>query len=66
MKIFEISLIVISALLILSTLICGTWIRSAVEHQTPESIQFHFQIGVATVLVTILTLGVSFVRILRM
>jgi hypothetical protein len=66
MKVFEISLIVISALLILSTLICGMWIRSAVPNQTPESIRFHFQIGLATVLTTLLTLTVGCVRALRM
>ena len=66
MKTLEISLIALTALLILSTMICGLWIHSAVENQTADSIRFHMQIGLATVILTIATLTVSFVRVLRM
>ena len=66
MKTLEISLIALTALLILSTMICGLWIHSAVENQTADSIRFHMQIGLATVVLTIATLTVSFVRVLRM
>ena len=66
MKTIEISLIALTALLILSTMICGLWIHSAVENQTADSIRFHMQIGLATVILTLATLTVSFVRVLRM
>ena len=66
MKTLEISLIALTALLILSTMICGLWIHSAVENQTADSIRFHMQIGLATVILTLATLTVSFVRVLRM
>ena len=66
MKTLEITLIALTALLILSTMICGLWIHSAVENQTADSIRFHLQIGVATVILTLATLTVGFVRVLRM
>ena len=66
MKTLEISLIALTALLILSTMICGLWIHSVVENQTADSIRFHMQIGLATAILTIATLTVSFVRVLRM
>ena len=65
MKTLEITLIALTALLILSTLICGLWINSAVENQTADSIRFHLQIGVASVILTLATLTVSFVRVLH-
>jgi|AP12_2_1047962.scaffolds.fasta_scaffold61328_2 hypothetical protein len=66
MKTLEISLISLSALLILSTMICGMWIHSSVANQTADSIRFHMQIGVATVIATVATLTVSFLRVIRM
>ena len=66
MKTLEITLIALTALLILSTMICGLWIHSAVENQTADSIRFHLQIGVATVILTLATLTVGFVRVLRL
>ena len=66
MKTLEIALIALTALLILSTLICGLWINSAVENQTSDSIRFHMQIGVASVILTVATLTVSFMRVIRM
>jgi hypothetical protein len=66
MKTLEITLIALTTLLILSTLICGLWINSAVENQTADSIRFHLQIGVATVILTLVTLTVSFMRVLHM
>ena len=65
MKTLEITLIALTALMILSTLICGLWINSAVENQTADSIRFHLQIGVASVILTLATLTVSFGRVLR-
>jgi len=66
MKTLEITLIALTALFILSTMICGIWIHSAVENQTADSIRFHMQIGVASVILTLATLAVSFVRVLKM
>jgi len=66
MKTLEITLIALTALFILSTMICGLWIHSTVENQTADSIRFHMQIGAASVLLTIATLTISFVRVLRM
>ena len=66
MKTLEISLIALSALLIPSTMICGMWIHSSVTNQTADSIRFHMQIGVATVIATLATLTVSFLRVIRM
>ena len=66
MKTLEITLIALSTLLILSTMICGMWIHSSVANQTADSIRFHLQIGIATVILTLVTLTVSFLRVLRM
>jgi hypothetical protein len=66
MKTLEITLNVLSSLLILSTMICGLWINSSVANQTADSIRFHLQIGIATVILTLVTLTVSFLRVFRM
>ena len=66
MKTLEITLIALTALLILSTMICGLWIHSAVENQTADSIRFHLQIGAATVIATLAALTFSFLRVIRM
>lgn len=47
-------------------MICGMWIHSSVVNQTADSIRFHMQIGLATVILTLATLTVSFVHVLRM
>ena len=65
MKTLEITLIVLTTLFILSTMICGLWIHSAVENQIADSIRFHLQIGVASVILTLATLTISFMRVLR-
>lgn len=45
---------VTSILLLLSTLICGMWIRS--KHITePSSLNFHMQIGILTVAVCLIS-----------
>lgn len=49
MKIFSIIVAVITGLLLLSTLICGAWIRAKGLMDT-ESLRFHMQIGVTSVI----------------
>ena len=66
MKTLEITLMALSTLLILSTMICGMWIHSSVVNQTADSIRFHMQIGIATVILTFAALAVSFLRVTRM
>ncbi len=62
MKTVSIILGSISVLLLLSTLICGFWIRSQSAAGTPpdaSSITFHMQIAVATAIFVLAALGVS-------
>jgi cytochrome b561 len=52
---------VVSILLLLSTLICGLWMKAqpAVD---PSSVNFHVTLGIATVIVTLITLVLVFIR----
>ncbi len=49
MKIFSIVISVITGLLLLSTLICGSWIK-AKNLTDAGSLQFHMQIGITSVI----------------
>ncbi len=52
----------ISGLMLVSTLICGFWIRS--QGSTPESLAFHGRFAVATSLVTLSALAVLLIQAL--
>ena len=65
MKTTIIILAVISALLIVSTVICGLWIKNSGEADE-SSIKFHLQIGLTTLLFTLVTLTLSVVQIVRL
>ncbi len=49
MRTIELILAIVASLLLLSTLICGLWIRST-GNTGPSSLNFHMMIGIATVL----------------
>lgn len=50
MKIISILTGIITVLLLLSTLLCGLWIKSHNLNNNTESLVFHTKIGVATVI----------------
>jgi cytochrome b561 len=52
---------VVSILLLLSTLICGLWMK-AQPTVDPSSFNFHVTLGIATVIVTLITLVLVFIR----
>jgi hypothetical protein len=64
MKIVVLILSIVSILMLLSTLICGLWIRNAGDKITDmaSSLNFHMSIGVATVVITVITLIVVLIR----
>jgi len=63
MKILIAILAALSTLLLLSTVICGVWIRFSGEVVEQSSINFHMGIAVLSVGVTILTVILAAVRI---
>lgn len=67
MKIITIIMTSLSALFLLSVLICGLWIKAqkATQAITEDSINFHANLGVASVVITLLTLGIIFFRYVR-
>jgi len=63
MNAISISLSGFSGLLLLSTLICGLWLRS---HGVPaESVQFHVNIAILAVISSIATIIALLVMVLR-
>ena len=63
MKTTSIILSSLSILMVLSQLICGLWLAS--HGADPSSISFHVRFGIATVLLTLVTLTVLLVFGLR-
>jgi hypothetical protein len=63
MKTLLIILISISILLLLSTLICGLWIRNNAEQVEPSSIDFHMSIGIATVVLSTATMVLALFKV---
>lgn len=63
MKTASIILSSLTLLMILSQLICGLWMRSNDYEQS--SIAFHSQLGIATVVMTVITLIVMLVYIFK-
>jgi hypothetical protein len=64
MKIAITILSILSILMLFSTLICGLWIHNAGDKITDlaSSINFHLRIGVATVIITVVTLVLVMIR----
>ena len=63
MKIASIVLSSLTILMTLSQLICGLWIQS--QGADPESIAFHSRLGMATVLVAVITVIVMLVFVIK-
>ncbi|MHB8087845.1 MAG: hypothetical protein ACYDH2_06300 [Anaerolineaceae bacterium] len=59
MKIAYTVLAVISILFVLFTLICGLWIKT---HPDPASTQFHMRLGIGTVVFSIITMIIGFLK----
>lgn len=57
----------LSGLFLLSVLICGIWIRTqkATLVAPEDAISFHANLGVATVFVTLLTIGILCLKYVR-
>jgi cytochrome b561 len=64
MKTLPLVMVGISTILLLSTLVCGLWLRFAGEAVTnrAESVQFHMILGIATTIIVLVTLGIVLVR----
>ena len=56
MGIFEISMIVLTLILMFSTIICGLWIEYSGEEKKASDIKFHMVIALLTVLLSIITI----------
>ncbi|MHA2202925.1 MAG: hypothetical protein ACW991_04490 [Candidatus Hodarchaeales archaeon] len=56
MSILEISMIVITFVLMFSTTVCGLWIEYSGEEKDPSAIKFHMAIALVTVLSAVLTI----------
>jgi hypothetical protein len=63
MKSILIILIGISILLMLSTLICGLWIRNNAEQVETSSIDFHMTIGIASVVLSAATMVLAIFKV---
>ena len=63
MKIASIILSSLTILMVLSQLICGLWLQS--NGSEPSSIVFHSQLGIATVVMTVITIIVMLVYIFK-
>ena len=57
----------LSVILLLSTIVCGLWIRSGGEKVTDveSSVKFHLGIGVLTALSTLVTIVLAVVKFLK-
>ncbi len=64
MKTLFMSGAVLTGLMLASTVICGLWLKS---HQPvdPSSLQFHLMIALASLVLTIATLGVGAALVMR-
>jgi hypothetical protein len=49
MRLFAVLFSILTGLLLLSTLICGLWIRAQKDPVDPSSVQFHTTIAIASV-----------------
>lgn len=67
MKILAIIMSVLSGLFLLSVLICGLWIKTqkATLAVPQEAVNFHVNLGIATVVVTLLTIVILVFKYVR-
>ena len=67
MKLIAIIMSSLSGLSLLSVLICGLWIKTQkASLAVPEdAINFHVNLGIATVVVSLLTIGILFLKYVR-
>jgi hypothetical protein len=65
MKTILIGLAGLTALLLLSTLICGLWLRFSGRPVEQSSLDFHLWMAVGSVGATFVTLGLAIVNLLR-
>ncbi len=56
MGIIEISMIIITFILMFSTMICGLWIEYSGEEKDPSAIKFHMVIALLTTISSIITI----------
>lgn len=64
MKIFSMMFAIITGLLLFSTLVCGLWIR-ANEVSEASSLNFHMNIGIATVIFSTTSVTLLFLMSLK-
>lgn len=57
---------ILSGLLIFSTVTCGLWIRNNGEAVDESSLVFHMAIGLATALVTAITVVLGLISVYRL
>ncbi|MFZ5945572.1 MAG: hypothetical protein ACOYVD_15860 [Bacillota bacterium] len=67
MKIITTLMSLLSSFLLLSVLICGLWIKTkkATLAIPEDAINFHVNLGVATVIITVVTIGLLFFKFVR-
>jgi hypothetical protein len=65
MKIALISLAILTALLLLSTLICGLWLRFSGQPADKSSLDFHLWIALGAIGATLVTLVLAVVNTVR-
>jgi hypothetical protein len=63
MKLITIVLISLSTLLMLSTVICGAWLKS--KGADPEGIAFHLKIAIPTLLLSAATVIFLIMRVMK-
>ena len=63
MKTLPIILSSLSVLMLLSTLICGLWLRS--NGAPADSVAFHAKLAIPTVIITLITFVVLIVRVMK-
>lgn len=64
MRVFQIIMAVITAILMFSTTVCGLWIKSQGDNITDKtgSLQFHTTIGIATAISVAILLITVFIK----
>lgn len=67
MRIITIIMSSLSGLLLLAVLICGLWIKTqkATLAVPDDAINFHINLGVVTVVITLLTIGLLYFKAMR-
>jgi hypothetical protein len=63
MKTLTIVLSSLSVLMLLSTLICGSWLRA--KGADPEGISFHIKLAIPTVILTLISLALLIARVVK-